>query len=344
MREMKWQRRNGLLQEPNNMKWSFYQIWNESLEKDKSRELKERNNIWASELGGAMVDRYLRMKAIKPSNPPNPRSLRKFEAGNIWEAIIGYVLSRAGILQIRQDWLSYQYPNLLKVTGKLDFIAGGLPDYEKASRIVQNEFYWLPSFVSEAIQNIVTKLKIQFPYGLEDIILEIKSCSSFMFEIYERRNEGSPQHKMQLFHYLIAKPMPEGHIVYISKDDARLIEIGVTNPSVIEEYYKKDISEITYYINKNEQPPLEKPLVFDEMTSNFSANWKVGYSGYLIMLYDLKTQKDFDDKYKPVAERWNRVLGRIKEKKEMTDNNKDALQEMKDWGFDIDKILAIKNV
>jgi hypothetical protein len=69
------------------MKWSFYQIWNESLEKDKSRELKERNTIWASELGGAMIDRYLKMKAIKPTNPPN----------NLWKGIIGEATSEGYI-------------------------------------------------------------------------------------------------------------------------------------------------------------------------------------------------------------------------------------------------------
>jgi hypothetical protein len=324
----------------NNMKWSFSQIWNQSLEEGRpERILEPRQKLWASELGGCYVDRYLKMTGVKPSNPPNPRSLRKFEAGNIWESIVGYVLLRAGILQKRQEWIQYQYPTLFPVSGKLDFVAGGKPNYDKALSTIKSEFDWLPEFISRATCNIVQTLAKQYPEGLENIILEIKSCSSFMFERYEKRDEASLQHKLQLFHYLKCKNMPEGHIVYVSKDDARLMEFGVFNPSPLEEEYRKDIENITNYVLKGEQPPLERPLTFEE---DFSANWKVGYSNYLTLLYGLKTQKDFDDQYKPMAERWNRVLGRIREGKEMTDNNKDAIKEMETWGFDISNIKPIE--
>lgn len=321
------------------MQWSFYQIWNESLEEGKeSKVLEPREKIWASEMGGSYIDRFLKMKGIQQSNPPNPRSLRKFEAGNIWEAIVGYVLMRAGILQQRQEWLKYQYDGLFPVTGKLDYIAGGKPDYDKALFSIGKEFNWLPEFISKATRNIVIKLKEQYPNGLPNIILEIKSCSSFMFEVYERKNTASKQHQMQTFHYLKAKSMKEGHIVYISKDDARLLEIGVLNPSLVENDYKTDIQVITDYVLNNRQPDLEKCIIFDNDFGKFSANWKVGYSTYLTYLYNLKNQKEFDDMYKPIAERWNRVLGRIEEKKEMTDNNLEAIKEMQKYGFDIDKI------
>jgi hypothetical protein len=323
------------------MKWSFYQIWNESLEQGKTnRILEPRQKIWASELGGAYIDRYLKMTGVQPSNPPNPRSLRKFEAGNIWEAIVGYVLRRAGILINRQEWLSYQYDRLLPVTGKLDYIAGGKPDYDKSFSVIKTEFNWLPEFISTATANIVQYLCQQYPNGLENIILEIKSCSSFMFERYEKRGEASPQHKLQTFHYLKAKNMPEAHIVYVSKDDARLLEIGVLNPSPIEETYKKDIAQISDYIQRNERPPLEKPIILED--GEFSINWKMGYSPYLTLLYGFEHQKAFDDKYKPIVERWNRVLGRITEGKEMTKNNKKALQEMEREGFDVqNNLLAL---
>jgi len=317
----------------NNMKWSFYQIWNASLEDRKNRELRARDNMWAGELGGAYIDRFLKMKAVKPSNPINPRSLRKFEAGNIWEAIVKYVLTRAGILISCQDWLSYQYPELIKVTGKLDFVAGGKPDYEKALFTINTEFSWLPEFIGRATKNIIEYLRNNYPEGLEEIILEVKSCSSFMFENYEK-GKSSPNHRLQLFHYLKAKQKQEGHIVYICKDDARMIEIGILNPSVVEEEYKKDIEQMTYFITKDERPPLENFIVYDNDFNKFSANYKVGYSQYLTMLYGLKDQKEFDDKYKPIITRWNRVLGRIEEGEKMTDNNLQAIEEIKKAGFE----------
>jgi len=320
--------------------WSFYQIWNKSLEEGKNdKVLQPRQNMWATELGGAFIDRYLKMKAVPYTNPPNPRSLRKFEAGNIWESIIAYVLNRAGILITTQDWLSYQYKGLLQVTGKLDFIAGGSPDYEKATSIISSEFKWLPQFISRAISQIVIHLKQEYPNGLKNIILEIKSCSSFMFENYERKDEGNPNHKLQLFHYLKAKDMKEGHLVYISKDDARILEFGIFNPSPLETKYKKDIEMMNYYLVNNEQPPKEKAIVFDDLLGKFSANYKVGYSNYLTMLYGLENQHAFDTIYKPKVERWNRVLGRIKEGKNITANNKEALEEMKKAGFNSEELL-----
>lgn len=320
------------------MTWSFWRIWNQSLEQREERILKPRDRIWATEIGGAFVDRYLKMKGVQPSNPPNARSLRKFEAGNIWESIVGYVLSRAGILKKRGEWLKYQYPGLLPVAGKLDFIAGGEPDYDEAFMLIQKEFDWLPEFISRATQTIVQRLKEQYPNGLAEIILEIKSCSSFMFELYEKKNEASPHHKFQNFHYLKAKDYREGHIVYVCKDDARIIEIGVLNPSALEGDYRKDIEIMTSYYNSNTQPPLEKPIVFNKWFTKFSANWKVEYSQYLTYLYGLKDQKEFDDRYKPVVERWNRVLERIAEGKDMTDNNKAAIGEMEREGFNIEEI------
>jgi len=317
--------------------WGFAQIWNESLEIDKEKTLEPRQRIWASEIGGSLVDRYLKMKGVKPTNPPNARSRRKFEAGNIWEHIVGYVLKRAGILIESQEWLKYEYPGLLPVSGKLDFIAGGNPDYDKASYALK-EVDWLPPFVSLAALNIVDKLKKQFPNGLKNIILEIKSCSSFMFDNYEKSENASPQHKCQNFHYLKAKDMPEGHIVYISKDDARILEIGVFNPSVVENDYKEDIIAISNYIQNDVHPPLEKSISYDSGFMKFSVNWKVAYSPYLTMLYGFQNQMEFDEKYKPIVERWNRVLVRFQEGKTLTDNNKEAIEEMRENGFEIENL------
>ena len=321
------------------MTWSFYQIWNKSLEEGTTkRKMEPRDRIWASEIGGSHIDRYLKMIGTEPTNPYNPRSLRKFEAGRIWEHIVGYVLKRAGILLDEQEWLKFQYEGLLPVTGKLDFIAGGNPDYDKALHSIQNEFSWLPSFISRATQNIIRTLKAQYPNGLEKVILEIKSCSSYMFEIYEKNQIANTQHKYQNFHYLKAKGMKEGHIVYLSKDDARMLEFGIFNPSYVEEGYKKDIETMTSYLMNDTRPPLEDTIVYDKEFKRFSANWKVGYSLYLTMLYGLENQKEFDDLHKPISERWNRVLGRIKEGKDMTDKNKQILDEIQAAGFNVEEI------
>jgi hypothetical protein len=248
---------------------------------------------------------------------------------------VGYVLRRAGILQDRQKWVSFQYPGLCKVTGKLDFIAGGKPDYDKAIQLISSEFSWLPEFISRATQRIVIKLKEQYPNGLKNIVLEIKSCSSFMFERYERNKKAELKHILQDFHYLKAENMDEGHVVYVSKDDARLAEFPVFNPSETEAIYHNDIEAITGYLKSKENPPLENLIVFD---GNFSLNFKVTYSNYLEMLYGFKTQKDFEDRYKPMVEKWNRVIERMSKDKKITNNNKEAINEIIGFGFNFEEI------
>ena len=204
--------------------------------------------------------------------------------------------------------------------------------------MVMWEFNWLPPFITEATTNIVNKLKEQHPDGLKEVVMEIKSCSSFMFENYERKQVPSPHHKMQLFHYLKASNMTEGHIVYICKDDARLLEFGVINPSSVEDDYRADIERLSGYFAAGERPPKESPIVFDEDFGKFSANWKVAYSNYLTLIYGLENQHAFDAVNKPMVERWNRVMGRVKSGAKMTDKNLAVLDEISGAGFDVEYI------
>ncbi len=324
------------------MSWSFYQIWNESLQQRESRPLRPRKHLWASELGKAPIDLFLKMNGVTPSNPFDPRTLMKFEAGNIWEWIVGLVLKRAGIFQGEQGWVSYQYPGLLEVTGKLDFLAGGNPDWGKAhSRIEELE---LPPFLIKASNDIINHFRNNYPDGLNTVILEVKSCSAFMFERYLHSQRAGANHRAQGFHYLKATDKPEAHILYISKDDARMLEIGIANPSYVEDEYKTLIERMTHYINANERPPLEKIIVFDEEFGKFSVNWKVKYSGYLTMLYGFKNQNTVDEIFKGTTAKWNRVITRCVEGKKMTKLNleviDDVKREVKDFDGLIDKEKA----
>lgn len=334
------------------MKWSFYQLWNQSLEQVEKRPLKERNYLWATDLGGSKIDVYLKMLATQYSNPPNPRSLRKFEAGNIWEWIVGIVLTRSGIL-IKQDaqiqldggekkpanWCRFQYPNLLAVTGKTDYLAGGKPDYDKASFEVNS--FGLPKFITDATLNIVKHFADKYPDGLQDLVLEIKSCSSYMFDVYERNNQASKNHRLQAFHYLKAKNMPEAHVVYISKDDARMLEIPVFNPSETEDEYKSEITAMTEFYNNREQPPKEENILFEKDFARFTTNYRVAYSNYLTYLYGYKNQLEFDLENKPVVERYNRVMERVVTGKTMTPANIEVIDEIKRKFENYDEIVSV---
>lgn len=323
-----------------NNSWSFYQVWNQSLEQRKERPVTSRANLWASELGKSLVDNYLKMRGEVPTNPPNMRSLRKFEAGNIWEWVVGLVLKRAGIFLGEQKWNSFQYPNLIEVTGKIDFLAGGKPDWEKARVEIEN--LGLPEFIHRASENIIEHFKKQYPDGMKTIVLENKSTSSFMFPLYEKFNFASLNHRLQAFHYLKAENLPEAHVVYVCKDDARMVEIGVFNPSAIEDEYKGYIEKLTGYLKANEQPPLEKPIEFDEEVGRFRDNWKIKYSLYLTRLYGYKDQKEFEDQYRGKVAQFNRVLNRCCDDKKMTDKNKVIMEEAeKELGKPFEKFVEI---
>ena len=328
----------------NNMKdlsWSFYQVWNESLEKRDERPLRKRENIWASELGGSFIDRYLKMNATPMTNPPNPRSLRKFEAGNLMEWIVGVVLKRAGILLESQGWNTFQYPGLLAVNGKTDYKAGGQPDWERAkSSLSELTELGLPPIFEKLGNNIVSYFINKFGMNqLRNVTLEIKSCSAFMFENYERSKTANENHILQNFHCLKGQNEEEGHVVYISKDDLRLLEFGVFNPSPIEDIYKKDIEIMTGYIRSKQEPPLEKEIDFKVEFGKFYANWKVGYSNYLTKLYGYKDQMEFDNKYKPMVAQYNRVFKRCVLGQNMTKLNLDVIVEAKKQFPDFDDLV-----
>jgi hypothetical protein len=328
--------------EDTNKTWSFVQYWNDTLEKRVERPVTQRERIWASELGGSYIDRYLKMKGVEPTNPPNARSLRKFEAGNLWEAIVGYILTRSGIVQANQKWLKYQYDGLLPVTGKLDFLAGGTPDYNKARETIYKEFEWVPEVIKNGTLSIIDGL--QQKYGdtkLKEIVLEIKSSSSFMYDVRERTGNADSHHVLQLYHYMKSTNLEEGHIVYICKDDCRMMEVGLMDNPRIEEVYRNDIEQMTNYIKNDVQPPKQKMMVFKDEFGKFSANWKVGYSNYLTYLYEFENQMEFDDIYRKKANQWNRVLGRVVRGDNMTDANKKIIAEIKEEFPNFDELVKV---
>lgn len=310
------------------LSWSVFEVWNQSLSVRPEREPQARDYIWASEIGGAMIDRYLKMSGIAPSNPPNIRSLRKFAAADIFEWLVGFVLRRAGILIDGQEKLSFQYPDLLRVSGKLDFLAGGLPDWERAKSDIAQ--IGLPPMLDTASQAIVKHLAgIYGNESLKTLVLEIKSLGAFVFDRYEALKAAAPHHRGQTFHYLKAKDLPEGHIVYICRDDCRMLEIGIFNPSDAEAAYKKDIETITGFVTANQRPPLEREILFDDLTFKFRSNWHIEYSPYLTMLYGYQQPMEYRDKWKSFVASWNRVFNRCVTGKNMTAKNQLAITAAK---------------
>jgi hypothetical protein len=322
------------------MEWEFAKVWNDSLLKEHSRPIEPRDYIWASEIGGAYADRYLRMTGIAPTNPPNNRSLRKFQAGNIWEFVIQFVLTRAGILISRQQHLKFQYDGLLAVTGRPDFMVGGVPNIDKAKEDIMA--MGLPGMMHSASMAIVEKLEGMHKVELKEIFLEIKSSSELMWPKYEIGGADA-RHKAQIFHYLKSTGMDEGHVVYINKDNCLLLEYPVYNPGPDEKFYKDDIEAMTQ-IYKEGKYPKEEDVIFEPVTCRFRTNWKVEYSNYLTMLYGHESPENYRFKYKKLVDGMNRVMKRCINGDKMTKANLEIISDAKRLFPNWDEIVDMAKV
>jgi len=322
-----------------NNSWSLQKIWNEAMEKPDEREAEVRDYLWASELGKPEVDVWLRMRGEPVTNPPNARSLRKFEAGNLWESIVEIILLRAGIMQGSQERVSWQYPELLRVSGKIDFIAGGVVDVEKAKH--ELESLHLPEKTSQAMNAIVEYLGKEYPDGLEKVAIEVKSVSSFMMNALEATEKPLAIHRLQAYHYTKHPDIEQARIVYLCRDDCRMFEVPIfAETPVIEDEYKGVIETYTKNQESDEMPEKAKPVVFDEDMGKFTINRQIGWSPYLTKVYGYESQMEFENKYSAIPARFNRVLKRVKEGAKMTDKNKEALDEMREMGFDPDVLVT----
>lgn len=316
--------------------WTLAQIWNESLDNEE-REIAPRDRLYASELGRSDIDIYLKLKGEKPSNPPNDRSYRKFEVGNFFEWIVKVILMRAGIYQSSQDRVYSEMEDLLQVSGKLDFLAGGKPDYEKA-RASMNDLM-LPDFLAKRANNIINYFEKNYPEGLEEVILEIKSVAVIGFNKIEKTGKAVSGHDLQAFHYAF-NLQKKAKLIYICRDDMRMIEISV-NPEdkALLERYRAKIEGITTYYNDDKPPAPEPHVLFDEDTLKFTKNFNVEYSPFLKTVYGIENPDAYDKMYKSLIGSWNRVVGRIARGEKMTPKNLQALEDMDKNGFNKNLIV-----
>jgi hypothetical protein len=325
--------------------WNLSNIWNECAFKE-NRDLKARDYIYASELGMPLVDRYLKMKAVPYTNPPNNRSLRKFLAGNIWEHVVKQILVASGVFQhdeVKVD--ATPYTDSLEVHGRLDFKAGGIIDAGKAfDRLNQLA---LPDYLETVGRKIIEALEGKH---LRETILELKSCSTFAMDKVERSKAAMPNHTLQGYHYQKNSSM-QAAIAYICKDDCRMAQFDV-NADSCEPLYKKDIEEMTYFYTKGKQPPNEPLLKFDDQLGKFSKNLGIEYSPYLSKLYGFETPDDYRNAIGHV-DKWNRTLTRYalieagtktKTGKDMviSPKNKESRAEIEKAGYRFDTLLQAK--
>jgi len=326
--------------------WNFAQLWNESIISVPQRPLTARDYIYASEIGGSFIDRYLKMYGVAMTNPPNHRSLRKFSAGHVFEWIVSLVLTMTGVLKSKQLRGEYQLEGMLPVAGRFDFIAGGQVDFEAAKKEIENlqrlfasSASDMPPIVIHAMNMFVEDFAAKFKNNpLKEVVFECKSISSFMSDKIARTNKPMAHHVMQCLHYLLSNDMDESYLVYVSKDDLISYQFSVTPTQENIAMYAEDVRQMTEFYRKGFDkknplkfaPPKEKEVIFDTDTLRFSTNYKVEYSPYLSLLYPEYTMpKNYQDRWSKSVSSWNRTFKRCINNDKMTALNLEAIKDAK---------------
>jgi len=296
------------------------------MEVEITRPLEKREYIYASEVGGSLLTRYMRMSAIPPTNPPNPRSRRKFTAGSTLEWIVGLVLRRAGLLVSEQKRTEDAITGMLPVHGKVDFVFGGVPRMDES--LSEIEKLGFPPQMQVATEKIIEHFKKEL--GEKEIdrkILEVKSLSSMMMAMVQRNRKPLYHHESQAWHYSKCLKMP-AEIAYIDRECLLIEEFDIT-PSA-DEFYRKDIAEMSGCFFAKQQPPLDKEVLFDSDAQRFTKNFLVEYSPYLTMFYGYKTPEEYRLAWDKRVSSWNRVFKRCVNGDKMTANNIAAISDAKD--------------
>jgi hypothetical protein len=303
--------------------WSFTQVWNEALDAMPERETEPREHIWASELGRGYYDRYFKMHGRQPTTPPNLRSRRKFEAGNLTEWVVQQILMRANVLRSTQDYIINEDYGM-KVTGRLDFLAGG-----EIQEIDESYLEGLPDNFKQYAQVTIARLKELYPEGMREQIMELKSCAGMMFDRYEIA--VSPHHALQCFHYSHNTKIP-GMVEYVSRDDLRMC----AHPILPEHQgllalYKQDIQRMKEVYEMSEAEVIEamkQPLLtWDDQTQKFKKNFEVEYSLYLTD-YGFEYPEQYAKPAQSMATRGSNIIKRINEGKPMSKVNLATIEEV----------------
>ena len=237
---------------------------------------------YPADLGGDMFLRYVKRKKYD-SIPLNPRTLRKFEIGKIWEKRIHEAVCKS----IEKN-----------LTGKdfkiIDLHPEVAPPFEK--RVEWREIN-LNGFYDKLLLVNIPKI------GWIALVIEVKSVNSMMFHKQKREGHQPIRNIKQLMFYLgrmkTHKPYWDklcenakrmfgieklvdiwGVLSQVSKDDGSMWERTYKYDKVLYNEIVEEIRELNYYWDNNIIPPKTSDVIIIE-DGKAKLNWDISYSNYI---------------------------------------------------------------
>jgi hypothetical protein len=247
---------------------------------------KPRAEIWASDLGKPYIDRWLQMKGVPYSNPPTGESLMTFFLGKQIELGIETMLTRCGVAHRAQERLTLQLDGHLPVVGRPDLIAH-VEDWDALRAELSRGNGHEPddghaADEQLALSQMLAVWQARSPKGLPLTVFEVKSLNSYAFK-HHRGTQGLanayPHHRLQLYTYLRALELDEGHLIYVARDTGWIEEVVIRPTGALEQAWSDDVGRMSAYYRDDQRPPLE-PRTLDG-----KPNWRVTYSRYRDYLY-----------------------------------------------------------
>lgn len=310
-------------------------FWNELLDLANRYPAKERDYISLSDLGKNYWNRYQKMTGVEVTNPFDDRTLRIFAAGNEFHNMMKNVFKALGIFINSQDDLDENFQRQwsiipatkgkLKVLGKYDDLVGGKVDVEKVRK--QCEMMGFSEFVKGRTIRMAEFLKDKHPKGLPQLIYELKSINSLAFwNKKDYLSDAYPHHKLQCFGALKANNIPEGRLLYISKDDLMIAEFPILlNDEQLEKEFERDVKEMSYFLTNKIEPPKPENITFDNLKKfrfqlegkkiviegSYDFNWEVSRSQYFTKLTGFKDVKAWQESLKKELQKANSELKEI---------------------------------
>jgi len=219
--------------------WSVMGPWNSSLTSSRfDRRIEPRDFLYGSEIGKNYLEVYWAMQGVEPTNLASDIARRKMEAGNLYEAMITWVLRRVGLLKESQTRVRLlDNPEYLNVYGRLDIVAGHDGNWVKTKQELEDLFLKIEGNFeakSDIIVNTLKETGIEFNENTEKAFkagVEFSKLKGFDFPFFNT-------------------------IKKISRETIEFLSKSYPNGLVDKIYEVKTINSIAFW--KNDQP-ISKP-------------------------------------------------------------------------------------